>query len=106
MEHFIGIDVSKATRDIASLPDEEFGSVTNDDPGLAELAPRLLALAPTLVVLEATGGFESPALAALAKAGSRKPTRSMRRSSPSLRSACGPLRDHCPTKPRSCWKAW
>ncbi|MGH7524381.1 MAG: IS110 family transposase [Gemmatimonadales bacterium] len=69
MESFIGIDVSKATLDIASLPDGESWSVTNDDPGLAELAPRLLALAPSLVVLEATGGFESPAVAALAKAG-------------------------------------
>ena len=69
MESFIGIDVSKATLDIASLPDGESWSVTNDDPGFAELAPRLLALTPTLVVLEATGGFESPAVAALAKAG-------------------------------------
>lgn len=66
---FIGIDVSKATLDIASLPDGESWSVTNDDLGLAELAPRLVALTPTLVVLEATGGFESPAVAALAKAG-------------------------------------
>ena len=69
MESFIGIDVSKATLDIASLPDGESWSVTNDDPGFAELAPRLLVLAPALVVLEATGGFESPAVAALAKAG-------------------------------------
>jgi len=69
MEGFIGIDVAKATLDIASLPDGESWTVTNDEPGLAELAPRLLALAPTLVALEATGGYESPAVAALAKAG-------------------------------------
>jgi len=69
MEHFIGIDVSKATLDIASLPDGESWTVTNDDPGLAELAPRLVALAPVLIVLEATGGFELLAALALAKAG-------------------------------------
>ena len=35
MEHFIGIDVSKATLDIAALPDGETWTVTNDDDGLA-----------------------------------------------------------------------
>ena len=69
MDHFIGIDVSKATLDIASLPDGESWTVTNDEPGLAELAPRLVALAPVLIVLEATGGFEMLAALTLAKAG-------------------------------------
>lgn len=69
MECFVGIDVSKATLDIASLPDAETWIVPNDDAGLAALLPRLSALHPTLVVLEATGGFESAAVAALAKVG-------------------------------------
>jgi len=69
MERFIGIDVAKATLDIASLPDGESWTVTNDDDGIHELAPRLVALAPTLIVLEATGGFESAVAAALAKLG-------------------------------------
>jgi transposase len=70
MDHFVGIDdVAKATLDIASLPDGESWTVTNDEPGLAELAPRLLALAPALIVLEATGGFEFLAAITLAKAG-------------------------------------
>lgn len=69
MQHFIGIDVAKATLDIASLPDGESWTVTNDEPGLAELAPRLVALAPALVVLESTGGFEVLAAITLAKAG-------------------------------------
>jgi transposase len=69
MDHFVGIDVSKATLDLASLPDGESWTVTNDEQGLAELAPRLVALAPTLVVLEATGGFEFLAAITLAKAG-------------------------------------
>lgn len=69
MDCFIGIDVSKATLDIASLPDGESWTVPNDEPGLAELAPRLLALAPVLVVMEATGGFEMLTAITLAKAG-------------------------------------
>lgn len=69
MDCFIGIDVSKATLDIASLPDGEHWTVTNDDQGLADLAPRLGALAPALVVLEATGGFEMLAAITLAKVG-------------------------------------
>ena len=69
MDCYIGIDVSKATLDIASLPNGESWAVTNDDLGLAELTPRLVALAPVLVVLEATGGFETLAAITLAKAG-------------------------------------
>ena len=69
MDHFVGIDVAKATLDIASLPDWESWTVTNDDVGLAELTPRLVALAPALVVLEATGGFESLVAITLARAG-------------------------------------
>jgi transposase len=69
MDCFIGIDVSKATLDVAALPDGESWTVTNDEPGLADLAPRLVALAPVLVVLEATGGFEMLAAITLAKAG-------------------------------------
>ena len=69
MDHYVGIDVSKATLDIASLPDGESWTVTNDDAGLADLMPRLVALAPALIVLEATGGFELLAAITLAKAG-------------------------------------
>jgi transposase len=67
MDRYIGIDVSKTTLDVASLPDGETWTVTNDDAGIAELLSRLLTLPPSLIVLEATGGFESAAAAALAK---------------------------------------
>lgn len=69
MDRYIGIDVSKATLDVASLPDGESWTVTNDDHGLAELTPRLVALAPALIVLEATGGYEMLAAITLAKSG-------------------------------------
>ena len=69
MDCYIGIDVSKATLDVAALPTGERWTVTNDDRGLAELTPRLVALAPALVVLEATGGFEMLAAITLAQVG-------------------------------------
>ncbi len=69
MDHYIGIDVSKATLDIASLPDGERWTVPNTEQGLAALVPRLVALAPVLVVLEATGGFELLAALTLATVG-------------------------------------
>jgi transposase len=69
MDRYIGIDVSKATLDVASLPDGESWTVPNDDPGLADLMSRLVALAPALIVLEATGGFETLAAITFAKVG-------------------------------------
>ena len=74
MEVFIGIDVSKDTLVLAArtptgpLP-EGTASTANSDAGLAELMPRLGALAPALIVLEATGGYERLAAATLAVAG-------------------------------------
>lgn len=65
---FVGIDVSKDHLDVALRPGTAF-RVPNDPAGHAGLAARLLPLAPELVVLEATGGLELPAAAALAAAG-------------------------------------
>jgi transposase len=68
-EIFVGIDVSKATLDVHCRPAGSAFQCPNDPDGIASLVGRLAALAPTLVVLEATGGFEIPAVAALAAAG-------------------------------------
>lgn len=74
MESFVGIDVSKATLELGglrggqSITDLPF-NVTNTEEGLRELLPLLVALAPTLIVLEATGGYERLAAATLALAG-------------------------------------
>lgn len=68
MECFIGIDVSKATLDFATLPAGPRGTVTNDDAGLSELVSQLRAVAPTLIVCEATGGYEALLVTALARA--------------------------------------
>jgi transposase len=65
---FVGIDVAKDTRAVAVRPTAETWQVPNDATGRRALVERLQALAPTLGVLEAAGGFEGPLLAALAMA--------------------------------------
>lgn len=71
MEHarFVGIDVSKAYLDIHVRPTGEIFRLSHDEPGLATLIERVRPLAPTVVVLEATGGYEVTVAAALAGAG-------------------------------------
>src|SRR2546427_12648906 len=66
---FVGIDVAKATLDVALRPSGEQWSVSNDEAGIAALVDRLRPLRPTLLVCEATGGFERAAIAMLAAAG-------------------------------------
>jgi transposase len=66
---FIGIDVAKATLDYACRPMGDADSVPNDDRGIRTLVERLHTHEPTLIVLEATGGYEAAVVAALATAG-------------------------------------
>jgi transposase len=66
---FVGIDVAKAQLDIAVRPSGERWAVPNDADGVVTLVERLQTLHPTLIVLEATGGLERIAAAALATAG-------------------------------------
>lgn len=62
---FAGIDISKDSLDVHVIPDGLSFSVSRDDKGLEELAARLEPLAPQLVAMEATGGFETMVAAAL-----------------------------------------
>jgi transposase len=55
---YIGINVSKATLDVAARPGGETWTVANDETGVQDLILQLRALTPTLGVLEATSGFE------------------------------------------------
>src|SRR5690242_6919145 len=66
---FIGIDVAKHRLDVHPRPSGEHFTVSHDEAGVAALVARLVALAPALVVLEATGGMEVAPAAALAAAG-------------------------------------
>jgi transposase len=65
----VGIDVSKARLDVALRPSGESLTVTRDAAGLEALVARLGRLAPAVVAVEATGGFETVVAAALAAAG-------------------------------------
>ncbi|MHB1194940.1 MAG: IS110 family RNA-guided transposase [Longimicrobiales bacterium] len=65
---FAGIDVSKQWLDVAVHNSDDVKRLSNDAPGIRQLVEYLNALRARLVVLEATGGFEFPAAAALASA--------------------------------------
>ena len=64
---FVGIDVSKDTLDIHARPSQESWRVENRD--FEPLLARLKALRPELIVLEATGGYETNLVLALTEAG-------------------------------------
>jgi transposase len=66
---YVGIDVAKARLDVAVRPSGEQWVSATDPASLEELVGRLQALQPELIVLEATGGREGAAVAALAAAG-------------------------------------
>jgi transposase len=68
-EVFVGIDVSKLWLDVAVYAQAVEFRVANDETGFGELVKRLQPLQPTLIVLEATGGFELMVVAELAHAG-------------------------------------
>jgi len=65
----IGIDVSKDKLDVHVLPAAQAFAVARNGAGIEELAARLAALAPAVVAIEATGGFETIVAAGLAGAG-------------------------------------
>ena len=66
---FVGIDVSKEWVDVAVLPGGEEWRVDRDQDGLDGLVVRLRDLAPEVVVMEATGGYEILIVSALGAAG-------------------------------------
>jgi transposase len=64
---YIGIDVSKATLDVA-VHDGPLQQVANDGPGIATVVAQLSARSATLIVLEATGVYHHSVTAALVAA--------------------------------------
>ena len=65
---YVGIDVSKEKLDVHLRPSAEAFAVARDGKGLHELVERLRGVEPELIVVEATGGFETIVTAALAAA--------------------------------------
>lgn len=56
---FAGVDVASEHLDVHVLPTGEAFSSPNNPAGIALVVQRLQALQPTLIVLEATGGYEA-----------------------------------------------
>jgi len=65
----VGIDVSKAALGVAVHPTGEQWQVANDSGGVRQLVKRLQKLAPVRIALEAGGGWELTAPAAMGSAG-------------------------------------
>ena len=68
-EVFVGVDVSKAHLDVGVSGSNDVSTFPNSERGIADLVQRIGEISPTLVVMEATGGFEFPAAAALTAVG-------------------------------------
>lgn len=62
---FVGIDVSKKTLDYTWLPDGKPMLTENTPAGIARLIDTLVGLTPKLIILEATGGYQTPVTLAL-----------------------------------------
>jgi transposase len=68
-DRFVGVDVSKGHLDAHLRPAGTARRFDNTPEGIAALLAWVAPLAPALVVLEATGGYESAAVAALSLGG-------------------------------------
>jgi len=67
----VGVDVSKKQLDVALLPGNEAFAEVNDEAGIKAVVERLLGIRPDLVVMEATGGYETACATAVSAAGFR-----------------------------------
>jgi len=68
-EQFVGIDVSKSYLDVAFYESNKVHQWSNDDSGVKKLIKFLKPLSVTLIVLEATGGYEALAASMLDESG-------------------------------------
>lgn len=68
-ESFVGIDVSKDELEVCIRPSNKSLTFANTEDGIALMADHLKTLSPSLIVLEATGGYEMAAVNALASKG-------------------------------------
>lgn len=68
---YVGIDVAKNSFEVAVTGEVQTLNLSNEEAGHAELCQLLIPLAPRLVLLEATGGYEQDLALALAAAGLR-----------------------------------
>jgi len=57
-ESFVGIDIAKQHLDVCLLPQRQSFQLPHTEQGLKDLIGRLIPIRPTLIVVEATGGYE------------------------------------------------
>lgn len=65
----VGIDVGKAKLDVAITTDKRVRVWTNDDAGRVELVEWVVSQEASLVVVEASGGYEAAVVSALVERG-------------------------------------
>jgi transposase len=68
-ESFVGIDIAKKHLDVCLLPQRQSFQLPHTEQGLADLITQMLRIKPTLIVVEATGGYERRLAAELLAAG-------------------------------------
>ena len=66
---YVGVDVAKASLDIAVYSSDKKWQFTNDEAGISHVAELFKGLSPALVVMEATGGYETSLAYALKESG-------------------------------------
>lgn len=69
LESFVGIDVSKDSLEVCIEPPGESLHIAYDEAGVSEILRRMREIAPTLIVMEATGGLETRLASELAAQG-------------------------------------
>lgn len=62
---FIGVDIAKDSFEFVAYGDDRHFNMSNDGTGIRQAVEQIQKLSPELVVLEATGGYEHPLVAAL-----------------------------------------
>jgi transposase len=66
---FVGIDVAKNSMEVTVFEGKEHWEYANDEYGLTKMMAKIKRLAPALIVLEATGGYEVTVAAELQSRG-------------------------------------
>lgn len=66
---YVGIDVSKEQLDVAVLGESQTSQAENRAAGIMKLVEQMQVMAPELIVVEATGGYQRAVVDALFRAG-------------------------------------
>jgi transposase len=64
-KNYIGIDMAKDSMEVKVHEGQDSCNYANDENGIAELVTQMESLSPTLIVVEATGGYENAVAAEL-----------------------------------------